>query len=141
MHQSDRMNHRQGVVVSLVEHGWRAARVCSLERARVSLEFLHVLKGTSAPSLRELVPPRPYIGLMAIHRHLYWPGVAGLLAIRLLQGRLRLLLVDNPRAVRRLGWFGRIARLPVWQIEWSESGYTLWDRKRRLPETVWNVWR
>ena len=96
------MIERSGVVVSLVERGWRAARERSLELSREGILTLHLVKGWLSADVRRMVQPRPGIRLMSLPRQLFWPAAWVLCAWLAVWRRLRTVLVDNERSQRRV---------------------------------------
>ena len=99
-----------GVVLSLVERGWAAARARSLELSREGVGSIHLVKGGLSCEARELIEPKPGIQLVSVPRQLFWPAAALLYAWLVLRWRLRAVLVDNERSLRRMSrWPARPA--------------------------------
>jgi hypothetical protein len=93
------------IILSLVERGWQAARACSLDPKFGRLEFLHVVKGRLDPEVEAMIAPRPNVRIASVPSRLFWPRIWILYHWLRCAGRLRALLVDNDRSVRRLrGW-------------------------------------
>ena len=138
----------RGVVLSLVERGWQAARTCSMEMASESLPCLHLVKGHLAHEVRGLIAPIPHVRLVSVPRRIFWPLVA-LWCLRWhLTGMLRGLLVDNERSYRRLKRWAQWLGIDLFLIKLVGQGYELWsdsmrsdsrkafnDMKRSQPET------
>ena len=127
----------QIIVLSLVERGWQAARELSLDLLEQRIFFVHVLKGYLDRSLRASIAPRPNTRILSLPRTLFWPAMS-LLALGLfLTGRLRSILVDNERSVRRLRGWARLVHLPVTMIRQGTDGYELWMETEQVSRSTW----
>ena len=96
------MVERPGVVLSLVERGWCAARKRSFELQREGIGTLHLVKGRLSAEVRSMVEREPGIRLAGIPRQLFWPVAWALCVALAIQRRLRTVLVDNERSLRRV---------------------------------------
>ncbi|MBI2104137.1 MAG: hypothetical protein HYT90_00950 [Candidatus Omnitrophica bacterium] len=95
------------IVLSLVERGWQAAREYSLDVQREGGGVVHLVKGALSPAVHAMIAPQPRVRVVSVRRALFWPlawaWCAGLLAA----ARLRGVLVDNERSLRRVRrWVG-----------------------------------
>ncbi len=131
-----------GVVLSLVEHGWQAARECSLALECHGVRVVHLVKGSLDRRLRQLIIPHPTIQLIDVSRALFWPAVYGTLVRWRVQGQLRLVLVDNDRTRQRLRRWARWLGLELLKVTQGSDGYELWEGSTRIPLAVWEArWR
>ena len=87
-------------VLSLVEHGWRGARRCSLALAAQGLAVTHLLRGWIPKDVVRLIGPHPNIHLVRLPRRTFHLWTWGWLAASTMTGRLRWLLVDRERTCR-----------------------------------------
>ncbi|MBI2495122.1 MAG: hypothetical protein HYY59_07820 [Candidatus Omnitrophica bacterium] len=125
------------VVLSLVERGWQAARECSLELQPQGMEFLHIIKGRLDRAVRSLIEPWPHIRIISLPRTLFWPVVSALVLGLWLTGKLRALLVDNPRSYRRLSRVSGLVRVPLTLVQWGDAGYELSVDSAPITRAAW----
>ena len=125
------------LVLSLVERGWQAARECSLDLQEANVEWLHVVKGRLSRAVQAMVAPQPRIRLMSVPKTLFWPMIGLLVGAGAVSGRLRAVLVDNPRSLRRLDRLGRMVRVPVAMVQEGAEGYEVWLGTARLSRAAW----
>ena len=131
------MPERPTFVLSLVEHGWHAARECSLDMQREGVGFIHIVKGRLNRTVRALIAPQPHIRIVSVPRLLFWPGVGALFFGSWVMGRLCALLVDNPRSYRRLYRMSRLARVPLTIVQWGDAGYELFFDSAPITRATW----
>lgn len=101
------MSDERGVLLSLVERGWQAARLYSLHHAGERLHCVHLVKGRLGRDVHALIAPVPHVRLVSVPRNAFWLIAALSCAWWRMTGRLRSVLVDNERSYRRLrswGW-------------------------------------
>lgn len=131
-----------GIVLSLVEHGWQAARECSLALESYQVRVIHLVKGSLDHGVRQLITAHPTIRIADVPRALFWPAVSGALVRWRLGGRLRLVLVDNDRSWQRLQRWARWLGLVLLKVTQGSDGYELWEGSTRIPLAVWEArWR
>ena len=129
----------RGILLSLVERGWQAARECSLEAAAAGCGTTHLIKGWVPPEvLYGLTPPQPRIRLVGVPKRLFWP-IAWLAAMSVnLSGALRAVLVDNERAAKRVGRWLRGRRDRIYLVRPGAQRYELWLGQRQVHERPWH---
>ena len=104
----DNRSDRPAIVLSLVERGWAAARECSLAAQHQGLCTVHLVKGRLSRAVHAMIAPTPYIHVLSVSRSVFWPAACALCGWLVLTRRLRTVLVDNERSMRRVrGWVGR----------------------------------
>ena len=105
------MHLSRTIVLSLVERGWRGARVAELHEPHMTV--VHMAKGRVALPVRELIGLSHPVRLISCWRNLFWlVAWAGLLGLWL-SGRLRAVWVDNAKSYRRLAWCCRVLSIDV----------------------------
>ena len=117
----------QPVVLSLVERGWRAARECSLDAQRQGMCTVHLVKGRLSRSVHAMIAPTPHIHVVSVSRKVFWPSAWALYGWLALTGRLRSVLVDNTRSMRRARRWVRGSRITPVLVRERRDGYELWD--------------
>ena len=127
------------VILSLVEHGWQAARECSLALERHGVRVIHLVKGSLDHRVRQLITPHATIRMMDMPRALFWPAVYGALVRWRLGGRLCLVLVDNDRSCQRLQPWTRWMNLELLKVTQGSDGYELWENSTRVPLAAWEA--
>ncbi len=118
-----------GFILSLVERGWQAARLLSLDYAEQGTGTLHIVKGRVPGEVRAIVRPVPGIRLAALPKTLFWPVLWLICAGTQLTGRLRGVIVDNERSEKRVRswlWPG----IPVVRAEPRQSWYDAQDLRQ-----------
>ncbi len=131
------MRERHPLVLSLVERGWRAARECSLDIQRNGVDVVHLVKGRVDPEVRTLITTTPNVRLVSVVRRWFWL-VAWLVFLWCFgSGRLRSVLVDNERSLRRLQGWARWARIPLAMVQEGSEGYQLRINRHRVPRAAW----
>ena len=118
------------MILSLVERGWQAARVCSLEAEPHGVRVLHVVKGRLDRSVLALIEPKPHIRLVSLPKNFFWPVVFPLMAWCAAISRLRVVVVDNERSARRLAGWARALWVRLMIIQWHAGGYELREHGR-----------
>jgi|GEM_PF-2462853 len=117
--------------LSLVEHGWRGARACSLVLGRRGDRVLHLVKGTLRSDVRGLIAPVPGVRVRDVSRSAFrvemwfWLLVGGV-------RRARWVLVDNARTGRTIARWCRLLRLSLVQVDEQADGDVLWCDGRRV---------
>ena len=127
------------VILSLVEHGWQAARECSLALERHGVRVIHLVKGSLDHRVRQLIIPHATIRMMGMPRALFWPAVYGALVRWRLGGRLRLVLVDNDRSRQRLQRWTAWMKLDLFKVTQGLDSYELWQGGTRIPLAAWEA--
>ena len=94
-------------VLSLVERGWQASRLCSLELAKHQITVTHLIKGSFPTNVYAIITPHQGISVRDYPKMLFWPVVWLISAAGLLHGNLRAVLVDNERSFKRMDLFIR----------------------------------
>ncbi len=128
-------------VVSLVEKGWAVSRtLCTrLVRHDDSVVVVHLIKGSIPKSVRALIASLPRTRLIGIHPKGF--GVIAWPTLRWMQllGRLRWIVVDNPKRARwtKHGW----PRVPTLLVQgdaesprWEFDGHPGKDLQRLLAQ-------
>ncbi len=90
--------------VSLVEKGWAGARCLSVELSERGTRVRHLVRGTIPKEILSVITPHPGIQIQGIPVRLYRPAVWAALLLEQLLGRLRLVIVDNPKTAE---WVAR----------------------------------
>ena len=133
------MVKRPGIVLSLVERGWSAARKCSLELQCEGIGMLHLVKGRLSPEVRAMVQPKPGIALLGLPYSLFWPAAWMLCVWLAARGRLRAVLVDNERSQRRVGcWLGWSAGTVV-MVQDTEAGWGVSRDGKPIARDAWRT--
>lgn len=132
------MVERPWFILSLVERGWQAARELSLDVQARPLCFVHVIKGDHGHRARALVAERPNTRLVSLPYPLFWPGTLSLMVGFALTRRLRGILVDNERSVRRMGRIARFTRVPITLVRQAQEGYELRQGSGSLSSAAWS---
>ncbi len=120
------------MILSFVERGWRGARELSLELLEHGVAVTHVVKGRLDPDVRGLIPPRPNVRLVSVERRWFLLLASSLLLQGALSRRLRSVLVDNERSLRRWGPWVRLLGKRIAMIEETSGGYRLRPEDREL---------
>ena len=111
-------------VLSLVERGWKGARECSLQLANLGIRVDHLIKGRLG-AVRGLIAPNQSIRLIDIERQLYPLALGWWLFFGALTRRIRWVLCDNERTLKRVEPWSRRLGLEALLIREEESGYAL----------------
>jgi hypothetical protein len=115
------MAERRRAVLSLVERGWQGARECSLRLRDRGIAVTHLVKGSLPPDVQVLVPPEPGLRLIGIPRVWFPLALWGWVVPAAAGRRVRWLLLDNERTLRRIGWWCRLTGVrPVFISERPE---------------------
>lgn len=115
------------VVLSLVERGWQAARECSLELQQQGMCVIHLVKGRLSGAVHAMIAPKPHIHVVSMSRNLFWPAAWALCGWLSLTGRLRSVMVDNERSMRRVRRWVRRPRVNPVLVREGRDGYELLD--------------
>lgn len=119
------MPRTDGCVFFLVEGGWRSARSLSLWLNDRNTASILLLKGRLEREILQMIEPRPLIKIHPIER-LFFKLLLWFWIIPLrFQGRLRSVIVDSPRAEKRLQSFCRWASIPLVMIRETDDNYAL----------------
>jgi hypothetical protein len=105
------------VVLSFVERGWQAAREWSMTQRPPGATVIHLIKGSLDAEVRALIRPVPMVRLIAIPRTVFWPVAFILFVWYACVGRLRAVLVDNARSLKRLGLWAKWIPLSVTLVQ------------------------
>ena len=111
--------------LSLVEHGWRGARRCSLAVAEQGIPVTHLLRGWVAADLVRLIGRHPNIRLVRVPHRAFHVSSWGWLAACTATGRLRWLLVDRERTRRMVQRWCERFEIAVVMIHDTVEGYEL----------------
>ena len=125
------------MIVSLVERGWHAARVCSLDAQRQGVCVIHLIKGTVSADVLALVAPRPHIHLISVARMWFWPAAWLLVSGLYASGRLRAVLVDNDRSLARAAGWLRGTRVLLTTVQDAPEGYALAVNQQPVSSAGW----
>lgn len=106
------------LVLSLVERGWQAVRVWSLDSAVSSLRWVHLVKGRLGEARALIVLP-PGSRLVDVRPKWFTIAVVWWLCRTRFSGGLRLLMVDNERSLRRWQPWARALDVAAAQIAWD----------------------
>lgn len=120
-----RQPRHRGEVLSVVERGWRGARECSLTLNAMAIPVTHLIKGYLTHDLRTLMTPFPYIGIVSVPRPLFPVCLWMMVLWKSAGGRLRWVVVDHERTLRRIAWWCRVFRLRAAMIRETDEGYAL----------------
>ncbi len=120
-------------VLSLVERGWRGARECSLRLNDRRVAVTHVIAGSLDADVRAMIAPRPSIRLRDVPRKLFPVYLWWALLVHAGGGRLRWVLVDNPRTLKRIGWWCRWFGVTPVRIQERDGRYELHVDGRLCP--------
>ena len=94
-------------VLSLVEHGWRAARECALAVLPGGCAVTHLVRGTLPPAVRAVIQLQPGEHLIGVPRLLYRMTRLGFFAVATLSRREHWVLADNERTLKETAWWCR----------------------------------
>ena len=128
------MPERHALVLSLVEHGWRGARECSLILSAREISTLHLIKGSLEREVLAIIEAHPGLRVRDVPRPLFRLALWLVLIGQTLAGRLRWVLVDNDRTLRAVSPWCALCRVVPVLIEPDGNGYRLLVRRR--VETV-----
>ena len=116
---------RTGAVLSLVEDGWRGARVCSLALSQRRIPVTHLIKGRLPADVQRMIRPYPHVRMVSAPRSLFPLRAWTMLILGAALGRIRALLVDRPRTLRTLSPWCRIFRVTPLFIRDTPHGFDL----------------
>ncbi len=128
---------KRGVILSLVERGWQAARTYSLEHSGEHLRYLHIVKGRLPREVRGLIAPSPHLRLISVSRHLFWPAVVLWCLWYRMTGTLCGMLVDNERSYRRLQGWRPWESIEVLVVKFDGHRHTLWAGAVPVTHVAW----
>ena len=97
----------RGLVLSLVEHGWRATRECALAILPGGCTVTHLVRGTVPPDVRAVIRLQPGERLVGVPRPLYRVARTALFAVAALDRRACWVLADNERTLKEAAWWCR----------------------------------
>jgi hypothetical protein len=127
------MPEPRGIILSLVERGWQAARECSLQVPGDRALVIHLVKGRLSRAVRGMIEPHEHIRLWSVPRRLFWPCAWILWMALRWRGRLAATLVDNDRSLGRVRAWRRGATGGVFLVKPSARGYELRDDPQGRP--------
>ena len=130
------------MVISLVERGWQAARLCSLALADKDIAVTHYVKGTVPDDVHALVPSTSLLRLCGVPKTFFWPCVLARCTWLKITRRLHGVLVDNERSFNQLDrWIkpAHEANAGPWlyHVQMGESGCELRGKSAPVLLEAW----
>lgn len=130
------------MLLSLVEDGWRSARVLSLAAAqRGQHPVLHLVKGEVAPDVLRMITPYPGTRIQPIARRWFRVVSWCMVLLGLVRQRWHAIVVDNHRTYAWVQTLARWQGVPVvlaceafheLTYEWESASLSLEAALRRL---------
>ena len=119
------MAERHRGVLSLVEHGWRGARECSLQLSQHHIPVTHLVKGHLSREVLAMIRPDPNIRIIGIPRVLFRMWLWRFVGPGTMRGRIGWLLIDHQRTLSDVTWWCRRFRITPVLIRELPHGFEL----------------